>query len=180
MALVVEDGTGKVDAESYASLAEYDAYLVAFSLTDADADPAKESRLREATEYLDLEYGELWTGDIANEGTETGVDGQALDWPRSFASYSDGRAIGNTMIPIELKRAQILLAFAAKTISLMPDIAASSSGSLVAEEVALGPLKVRERFTDSGREDTSEFVKADRYIAPLILGGGSVGYLERG
>jgi hypothetical protein len=53
MSLVVEDGTGKANAESYQSVAGLRAYADARGLTIADDDQVLEQKLREATEYVD-------------------------------------------------------------------------------------------------------------------------------
>lgn len=77
MALIVEDGSGKVDAESYVSVADCAAYATAHGLTFAGDEPAKEARLRRATQYLDAQY--------AYKGEEQ-TDAQALAWPRTVAN----------------------------------------------------------------------------------------------
>lgn len=76
MALVIEDGTGKPDADSYVSVADCEAYAAANNLTFAGTESEQEGRLRRATRYLDTEY--QYKG---QESTET----QALAWPRDVA-----------------------------------------------------------------------------------------------
>lgn len=58
MALIVEDGTGLVDADSYASVVSSDAYWTSLNRADWSAYTlaAKEGKLREATQYLDSHY----------------------------------------------------------------------------------------------------------------------------
>lgn len=78
MALIVEDGTGKVDAESYASVAQFRDYHTKrgndiSGLIDADI----EALLRKATDYIQQTYYGRWAG-YRNE------ENQALDWPRSY------------------------------------------------------------------------------------------------
>ena len=56
MALVVEDGTGKTDADSYLSLVDADAYNLAHSAStdwNGAVEAVKEKALRLATQYLD-------------------------------------------------------------------------------------------------------------------------------
>jgi len=74
MALIVEDGTGKVDADSYVSVADCATYATAHGLTFAGETAAQEERLRRATQYLDSEY--TYKGDPL-------TDTQALAWPRT-------------------------------------------------------------------------------------------------
>jgi len=90
MALVVETGSGMANAESYASVAEADAYHVAHSASavwSAALTADKERCLRLATQYLDIRYGLRWVGLRANLA-------QALDWPRSSARDVDSSILG--------------------------------------------------------------------------------------
>ena len=80
MALIVEDGTGKADAESYASLATIVAYATArglvFVITGGTNEADAESAARRATVWLDGAYRGRFTGRRTN-GRK-----QALEWPR--------------------------------------------------------------------------------------------------
>jgi hypothetical protein len=77
MALVVEDGTGLANAESYASVADADTRLAArgFALWDTMSEAEKEQALRRSTDYMVQVYRNRWAG---TRVTTT----QALDWPR--------------------------------------------------------------------------------------------------
>jgi hypothetical protein len=97
MALVVEDGTGKSDAESYVSVADADAYHVARSQTGwAGTNAAKEALLRRATELLDASYA--WRGTIATEA-------QGLRFPREGILDRDKREIAANEVPTAIVRA---------------------------------------------------------------------------
>lgn len=76
MALIVEDGTGLEDADSYASVEDFDAYLEAFGYVfEGDSE---EIALRRATRLLDVLY------------TFNGVplvEEQALHWPTEDFEY---------------------------------------------------------------------------------------------
>lgn len=104
MALVIEDGTGKADAESYVSVADADTYLTArypntlawFAL----AEGAKEQALRLATDYVDTEYTGRWIG---TRKTST----QALEWPRIDALDIHGFIVASRALPQKLKTAVI-------------------------------------------------------------------------
>lgn len=80
MSLIVEDGTGRADAESYAALAFADAYHAAMGHAAwADAVPeVREAALRRATQYLDTRY--RFAGAPLNPT-------QALAWPRTAAPW---------------------------------------------------------------------------------------------
>lgn len=77
MALVVEDGSGQVDAQSYLSVADFKSFaLTNYAVTDPVADDAIEQALRRASRYLDGRYRYRWLG-IRTNGRE-----QGLEWPR--------------------------------------------------------------------------------------------------
>lgn len=95
MALIVEDGTGKPDAESYVSVADFKAYADARGLSyGTKSDTEIEQALRRATEWLDAKYGGRFGGTWA-------VTGQALAWPRFDAVYR-GTFIPITTIPVQI------------------------------------------------------------------------------
>ena len=83
LTLIKEDGTGKVDANSYASVVDCDAYhdghLYATAWTGAAADQ-KAAALVMATRLIDAEY--------QFNGTRTNA-AQALQWPRALCPDPD-------------------------------------------------------------------------------------------
>jgi hypothetical protein len=89
--LIKEDGTGKVDANSYAHVADGDAYhdghLYATAWTGASADQ-KAVALVMATRLIDAEY--------QFNGTRT-TAGQSLQWPRAMCPEPD-----NVHVPISV------------------------------------------------------------------------------
>jgi hypothetical protein len=125
MALVVEDGTGKADAESYAAVASADTYHTAFGNTawgDLDTE-AKEVALRKATRYIDSHYRFSGTKFTA---------AQALEWPREGAVDS-GWYVESDAIPVKLVNATIELALIASTEDIMPT--GSPGGAVIREKV---------------------------------------------
>lgn len=64
MALIIENGTGLPDANSYVSIEEADAYLGARNLTNwtGQSEEVKEAALINATDYLNLTYGHRIAG----------------------------------------------------------------------------------------------------------------------
>lgn len=101
MTLTVEDGTGKIDANSYASIAEIDAYfsehLYATSW-DAATTPQKEAAAIMATRWL--------TVAIKWDGYRISSTLQALSWPRNDAWTLDYKYIASDVVPTEVKNAQ--------------------------------------------------------------------------
>jgi len=83
MTLVVEDGTGRADAQSYVSLDDAAAYASAQGLSawlaDTVEDGARESALIRATAFIDATYRARFSGYPTNGRA------QALEWPRRGA-----------------------------------------------------------------------------------------------
>jgi len=102
VALVVEDGTGLSTAETYSEVADAATWLLKYgkSAFDSLATTAlKEESLRAGTLYVDSKYESRMGGSRANSG-------QALAAPRAAWYYEDdGRLIGGTTVPEEIKRA---------------------------------------------------------------------------
>lgn len=115
MSIIVEDGTGKSDAESYVSVAEFVLYHTnrgnsVAALPTADI----EVLLRKATDYLTAQYRGKWLG-YRSHST------QALDFPRTGIVVDEFITIESNQIPVELKNAQCELAARANNGALMQD-----------------------------------------------------------
>lgn len=99
---VVEDGTGKTDSTSYATVAQYRQYWenrgVDRSATSVDD---VEAKLNIATEYLDNTYN--WEG-VPGSGT------QSLNWPRVGVEDPYGYAVDSDSIPQKIIDAACYLA----------------------------------------------------------------------
>lgn len=119
MALIVEDGSGLANAESYVSVSDAVAYASARGLTftASPAAPA-EAALRRATEWLDGTYRNRFPG------YRTNGRAQALEWPRTGACDREGNEIASDEIPVEIIHATIEAAVRelASAGSLSPDI----------------------------------------------------------
>lgn len=98
MSLIVEDGTGLANAESYATVAEFKAYAskVGYDLT-GKTDTQIEQALRRATAWIDARYGPLFQGQWSTAA-------QRLEWPRAGAVYRCNE-IASDEIPEKLKDA---------------------------------------------------------------------------
>lgn len=98
MALIVEDGTGIANANTYVTDAEYVAYAASRGLTIGADETARERELISATDFLEKFRAQY-------QGVKT-VQTNPLQWPRRGAAI-DCFAIANNVIPEELKRAQM-------------------------------------------------------------------------
>lgn len=162
MALVVEDGTRKADAESYATVAAYKAYCDGRGITYGN-DTTIEVALRKGFDYIGSEYGARWAGYKA-------TDAQAGDWPRYEVprpdSPYDDADIASDVVPVQVVRANILLAVrAAAGEDLMPD-----QGQAIKRERVEGAVDVT--YQD-GTKATKTFPAVDGVLAPLLAGGGA-------
>jgi hypothetical protein len=165
MSLTVEDGTGLATADSYLSVADADAYFVAYpnALWTGTA-TAKEHALRAATLYIDTEYGGRWKGIRANED-------QALDWPRWWVEI-DGYQIEPSPLPDKLKKATAELAVRALSGELQPDIAAADNGIVTSESDTVGPLSSSKTYGAAGKSLTAWYRKVDALLCRLLMGDG--------
>lgn len=136
MALVVEDGTGVLNADSWVTMAEAATYAnrmgnTAFAEADAEV---VEPALRRAVLYLDAVYGSRYAGLPTQDPTE-----QSLSWPRKGVVLDTGYAWPDDEIPVNLKRAQVEAAMLewATPGSLMP-----TTTPLGKKSVQVGPIAV--------------------------------------
>jgi hypothetical protein len=99
MTLIIEDGTGKPDAESYASAEDLDMYAVKFGVTIPAEVPAQEALLRRAALAMD---GMTWKGRKTNSE-------QALCWPRRGVEL-DREIKPDHYLPARIQYGQMALA----------------------------------------------------------------------
>lgn len=165
MAIVVEDGTAKSDAESYASVADADTYLAARGYTlwaNEMSEAEKEQALRRATDYMEQAYTTRWTG---YRKTTT----QALVWPRYDVprpDVYDGRLtsyVEDDVVPVEVRNACCLLAFKSASGELAPDL-----DQPVIEET-VGPITVRYQ---PGSRQFKKFRAIDMMLSMYLKDGG--------
>lgn len=170
MSLIVEDGTGKADAESYASVADADAYLAKRGNTTwADLDQGvKEAALVKASDYLTATYTLRWSG-VRKTTT------QALDWPRQIAErpnvvagYGNGVLYyDDDIVPIEVRNACIELASRAASADLLAD----EDPNQVASESVSGAVSVT--YRDSPERQT-RYAFVERMLSTVLVSFGSI------
>lgn len=162
MAIEVEDGTGKANAESYISVSDADTYFTArgnatwAALTEA----AKEQALRKATDYMQAEYDLRWAGERVG-------DTQALSWPRYSVPRRDVSVSywDSDIVPTIVVRACAELAVRASAGDLTIDVGAQVKSETV------GPISVT--YADGARQQT-RYPAVDNMLAPFFKGGGQV------
>ena len=163
MTIIVENGTGLSNAESYASVAFADAYFAARMTGSWDSsDSHKEMLLRVATEHIDAFYGQRFKG---TRGSIT----QALQWPR-VGVFVDGYELESDVIPIDIQRACCEFAYQANTTSLAPNL----TQGIVREKI-----DVIEVEYDTNSRRLPQFTKAASLLAKYLTGGANQCRIER-
>ena len=153
--LIIEDGTGKVDSNSYVSVDELKAFATVRGLA-LPSDDMLEAGLISATDYLEIE--ECYKGKKTSSL-------QSLKWPRTGA-YIDGDSFPTNSIPKALKIAQIRLALEVfKGIDLMPTISGSNEDYVIEETVGPITTKYADATDFSG---TPTFTAVNGLLLPLI------------
>lgn len=99
MTLIIEDGTSKPDAESYASAADLVIYAGKFGVTIPADEPTQEALLRRAALAMD---GMVW------KGRKSSSD-QALAWPRRGVEL-DCEIKPDNYLPARIEYGQMALA----------------------------------------------------------------------
>ncbi len=160
MALIVETGSGRPDAESLCSVEQANAYHAAMgnaAWAALASDAVREQLLRKATAYMRQAYGVRWQGMRA-------VAGQALDWPRGGVVV-DHIGIAADVVPADVANACAELALRAATKTLAPD------EKPMATRVKVGPI---EREYSQGTSQAVRFRAVDDMVAPYLTGGRSL------
>lgn len=151
MALIIEDGTGKDNADAFVAIDELDKYLDdrQITLSEAPTQETKEAAIRDATEYADT-YSRY-------KGTTVSPD-QALMFPRTGLQDWSGHVIEG--VPKRLKQAVLYLA----TLRLQGEVLYEALGREVASE-SVGPISTS-YVAGSNRHRT--FTTADRLLAQYV------------
>jgi hypothetical protein len=165
VALVVEDGTGKADAESFITLAAATtrhANLGNAAWAAAATDAVREAALRRATVFMEQAYRERWQG---YRRTNT----QALSWPRWWVSI-DNFPVDPDSVPVEVANACADLALAALTDDLNPTLTRG------VRRKKIGPLETEyDPYSPQG----SRRPAIDMALSPFLKGSSAMATLVR-
>ena len=171
--LVVEDGTGKTDANSYCTVAYADTYHATYTASSdwsGATEANKIAALIKGTMYIDLKYGQRWKGYKARGyGDE---DEQALDWPQIGNYDADGWPYDEMTIPARIKQAACEAALRAL---LGDDLlgTVTATGSITSESVTVGPISESKSYS-GGKPYGYVYPKIDALVRPFIWDGGQV------
>ena len=163
MSLIVEDGTGKNNADAYVTLAECDAYHVNLGNSDWEIDEEdsanvakRENAIKKATAFIDMRYGGRF------KGVRSTAE-QALLFPRYGISDNDGYVLEN--VPTAVKRATCEAALKLFLgADLMPDL--DRGGKVISETV--GPISTT---YSSGAPAGTRFEMIESILRGCLNGG---------
>ena len=163
MALEVEDGTGKTNANSYISVVDAEAIITA---RDPDspwlalANNEKEAALLEGALYLSNWLIFPW------RGTQKTYE-QSMDWPRTGATMRYGPAIPDDSIPSDISLANALMGPVVNEINVNPPIDLSSS-NIKKEKVDVIEIEYM-TVEDRGGNDPSNYTTIVTEVYGLLV-----------
>ena len=157
MALVVEDGAGKSDADSYVSLAGARALAAGYGLTLPADDTEAEVALRNGAVYVGLQEPAMCGRRVSAS--------QSLAYPRQGVSLY-GFALAPDVIPPQVIHAQIA---AAVEYGAGTDVRASSDGRVTESERVEGAVTVS-YFNNGVPGATPTLTAALDALRPLLCG----------
>ncbi len=162
MALIVEDGTGKADAESYISVADattYHANRGNSTWAALASDTVREQALRKATDYMEQSYRIRWKGYRVNST-------QKLSWPRYEVKRIDQYGyMPSDYVPLEVQNACAELALKAASEDLAPDLEQG------VKREKIGPIETE---YDTASAPFKVFRAVDNMLSPLFGNVGGV------
>jgi hypothetical protein len=149
--LIVEDGTGMTNSNSYVTLEYARDFAEAMNLTLPTVDADLTVALLGAMPYIE---SRPYQGQRASAT-------QALSWPRRLVT-ADGYPVAPTVVPEGVKRAQVTAAAMGFGGSdLMPTV----GGALVTKE-KVGPIETE--YSDKYASGEVVFTSIDNYLLPFI------------
>jgi len=158
MALVIEDGTQKTDAESYSDVPDADTYTSKWhddSDWTAATTAAKERALLKGTRYVD---SHKFIGQVTDPD-------QALSWPRAWLGSIDGKVITSEEIPTEIKHAAIE---AARRVIAGENLFVDYDGGTVrSESKSVGSLSIGTTYS-SAKSAGKKFQEIDALLRKFL------------
>ncbi len=163
--IILEDGTGVSNANSYVTLAEANTYFTnTGNLGWGGEDDFKTQNLINATAALDATYGPRFISMLRDN-----VD-QALLWPRDQVWDRHSRRINNGVIPTPLKNAQFEMALLAQNgVDLYPE--GRKDNNLTSESVTIGEISESKSYQKSPAEQAmyEGFRKVEQILWPILI-----------
>lgn len=154
--MALDTTVGGANSDSYASVTEADTYHAAYGNTAWAAistSELKEAALRKAAQYLDTKTF------VGIKASST----QSLEWPR-YDVVIGGYDVSNTVIPNDIKVAQMEAALIASAETLTPNL---SNGSVIEETVG----KITKRYSDYSKDGGKKWTLVDKLLRGYTMGG---------
>lgn len=148
------------NADSYVTLSEYAAYVLAAHNVVLDEDADAEANLRRAAQVIDRKY--------QFRGYKTDQN-QALQFPRVTDVIVDGRAVDSDVVPTQIKSAQCELAYLIK--GGLDPFETVSIGSIKRSRSKAGPVETEKEY--SGGRETPRIVAIEGLLRPFKGGAGA-------
>lgn len=165
MAIVVEDGTGLNNSETYISVADFKTYWSERGQTITQPSGEIEQAMRRATEFLDLRWApHVWGAGFTED--------QALLFPNTQVQEYD--ALTPTPLPRDLVRAAAEYTYFALTNALDADIAVTDTGGGVKRlREKLGPIETETEYAEPGQggsvtASSSRVTRGDKLMRNLL------------
>jgi len=164
--MIVEDGSGLSEANSFCTVAYASAYHAERGNDAWAAVVNKEAALVRATDYLEQVYGERWAGYRSSSE-------QALAWPRSMAPVRDSGTWDQSFYDGASVPRQVQSACAEMALrSVSGDLLADTDPTVASETV--GPISTT-YFENASK--AKKYPAVDRLLLPLLASGGMGGAL---
>lgn len=175
MALVIEDGTGKSNSESYVSVADTQAYAELRGLEFDASDEDAEAALRRATTWIDARYRSGFSGYRVNRRN------QSLEWPRHDAYDAADNYVTYNTVPREIVQAteEAAIRELVEPGSLSPDLVTGET----MKRVKVGPIEIDYASSSDAYDNRPISTVIDDILSSLLVySGGSTrisGFTER-
>lgn len=162
--IIVEDGTGLVNSNSYVTLAEADTYFTDTGNAGwAGSDDFKNQNLINATTAMDATYGLRYISWLRDPVT------QALLWPREQVWDRHSRRIVQQSVPQVLKNAQFEMALLAQNgVNLFPS--GNKVDNVTAESVSVGDISQSFTYQKAPQDQAQyeDFRKVEQILWPIL------------
>lgn len=171
MSLIVETGSGLTNANSYISVADADTYVADHgneSVWTAATTAQKEAALRNATQYIDLQYGSKF------KSSKTNIDSgsrQALQFPRIAVTDDDGYLYDDDEMPDCLKHATVEAAL--RILAGDDLLGVLDSATIQSESSSVGPLSESITYV-GGKPAVKRYPKIYALLKPIINDTGNM------
>jgi hypothetical protein len=162
--LIVENGTGVPNANSYLSIEEFQdlADMLGYDYSTFSTDDTMRKLIR-STIILESNYRIYYNG---SRVTET----QGLEWPREDATYYDKTDILSTVIPKEIKEATVEMVYGLEN-NLQPVI--STAGSLREERVKVDVIEEQKKYYCVNKNDRPSLYTVEDAMSRITGGVGA-------